>query len=122
MPIKSVKFFEAPNSNAPMIVTGSWDRTIKYWDLRTSAAVASIDCKDRVYSLDANKDVLVVGTASQDLHIIDLKNPGYIAESRTSPLKYQTRVVACSRDAKAFVVGGIDGRVTYQAVSPAESS
>jgi mRNA export factor len=122
MPIKSVKFFEAPNSNTPMVVTGSWDKTIKYWDLRTEAPVASVDCIERVYSLDVKKDILVVGTASQDIHIIDLKNPGTIAETRKSPLNYQTRAVACSNDAKTFAIGSIEGRVGYQAISPNESS
>ncbi|KAG9238066.1 WD40-repeat-containing domain protein [Amylocarpus encephaloides] len=115
-PIKSMAFFEAPGSNAPMVVTGSWDKTIKYWDLRTELPVATADCKERVYSLDVNEDVMVVATAGEKICLVDLKNPGLITDFRPSSLTSQTRVVKVSRDRKAFVVGGIEGRVAYQTI------
>jgi hypothetical protein len=44
-----------------MIVTGSWDRTVKYWDLRQSTAAASLNCQNKVYSMDVKDKVCSLG-------------------------------------------------------------
>lgn len=96
-----------------MVVTGSWDKTIKYWDLRQQQPVGSVNLPERVYTMDASRDLLVVGTADNHIQVINLKNPGTVFESRASPLKWQTRVVACFPDASGFVVGSIEGRCAF---------
>jgi mRNA export factor len=122
MPIKCIKFFEPAGSHAPMAVTGSWDKTIKYWDLRTPNAVGTIDCGERIYSLDVKKDTLVIATASNEIHIVNLRDPGRILETRKSPLTHQLRVVTLAVDGDHFAVGSIEGRVGYQRVSGNETS
>lgn len=94
-PIRSVRFFDAPNSNAPMVVTGSWDRTVRYWDLRTPTPAAQIALPERVYSLDVRNKLLVIATADQQLHLVNLDNWGATWRTRVSPMKYQSRVVTC---------------------------
>jgi mRNA export factor len=116
-PIRSVRFFEAPNTNAPMVVTGSWDRTIKYWDLRTPTPVAQLTFPDRVYSLDTKKKLLVIATADRNLHLVDLNNWGAVWRTRESPLKHQSRVVTCFLDGSGFALGGIEGRISFQHAS-----
>jgi mRNA export factor len=115
-PIKSVKFFELPNSNQAMIVTGSWDKTIKYWDTRQSQPVASVQCQERVYTLDVKKNLLVVGTADRYINVINLSEPNKFYKTLQSPLKWQTRVVSCFSDATGFAVGSIEGRCAIQYV------
>lgn len=115
-PIRSVRFFTPPNSNAEMIVTGSWDKTIKYWDLRQSTAVATVQCQERVYTMDVAKNLLVVGTADRYINIINLGDPGKIYKTLQSPLKWQTRVISCFPDASGFAVGSIEGRCAIQYV------
>jgi len=115
-PIKAVKFFELPNSNQAMIVTGSWDKTIKYWDLRQQQPVASVQCQERVYSLDVKKNLLVVGTADRYINVINLSEPNKFYKTLQSPLKWQTRVVSCFSDATGFAVGSIEGRCAIQYV------
>jgi mRNA export factor len=106
-----------------MVVTGSWDKRIKYWDLRTDSAVVTVDCNERVYSLDVARDLLIVATASQHVLVIDLKNPGTIRESRKlDHLNSQIRAVACSSDAKTFIIGAMEGRAYHQIVDPPKSS
>jgi mRNA export factor len=115
-PIRCVRFFEAPNSNAQMIVTGSWDKTIKYWDLRSQAAVATVQCQERVYTLDVKKNLLVVGTADRYINVVNLSEPTKFYKTLQSPLKWQTRVVSCFPDASGFAVGSIEGRCAIQYV------
>lgn len=104
-----------------MLVTGSWDKTVKYWDLRSQAPVASITCQDRVYSMDVrhnastnNTDLLVVATAERWINVVDLKNPGTFFKSIQSPLKWQTRVVSTFNDASGYAIGSIEGRCAIQ--------
>lgn len=101
----------------PMLATGSWDKTVRYWDLRTPAPVATLACQERVYSMDIRDKLLVIGTAEKHVHIVDLENPTTIFETRPSPLKEQTRVVSCFIDASGFAVGSIEGRCGFQYVA-----
>lgn len=113
-PIRCVRFVEVPGSAGPVLATGSWDKTVKYWDLRQSTAVASVACQDRVYSMDARNKLLVVATADRYLNVISLDKPTVTYKTLQSPLKWQTRVVSCFGDGTGFAVGSIEGRCAIQ--------
>ncbi|KAG0651951.1 Nucleoporin GLE2 [Hyphodiscus hymeniophilus] len=113
-PIRSLRFFELPSSGSPMLATGSWDKTIKYWDLRQSAPAAVLHCPDRVYSMDIKKDILVVATAELHINIVKLNEPTRFLSAGKSPLAHQTRVVSCFNDASGYAVGSTEGRCAFQ--------
>ncbi|KAI1846965.1 hypothetical protein JX265_006837 [Neoarthrinium moseri] len=121
-PIKCVKFFDPPNSNAPMAVTGSWDKTIKYWDLRSPNPVGSITAQERVYTMDVRNSLLVVGTADRYINVINLADPLKFYKTLQSPLKWQTRVVSCFTDASGFAIGSIEGRCAIQYVEEKDAT
>ncbi|KFY81590.1 hypothetical protein V500_11270 [Pseudogymnoascus sp. VKM F-4518 (FW-2643)] len=121
-PIRCVRFFDAPGSAAPMLVTGSWDKTVKYWDLRTPNAVATINCQERVYTMDVKDNLLVIGTADRYINVVNLTKPTEFYKTLQSPLKWQTRVVACFKDAAGFGVGSIEGRCAMQYVEEKDAS
>ena len=52
-----------------MLVTGSWDRTVKYWDLRQPNPVHSQQMPERVYAMDVRYPLLVVGTAARRIQV-----------------------------------------------------
>ncbi|KAK8099077.1 Poly(A)+ RNA export protein [Apiospora kogelbergensis] len=91
-PIKCAKFFESPQSNSTMLVTGSWDKTIKYWDLRQSTPVGTVTAQERIYSMDVRNNLLVVGTADRYINVVNLQDPLKFYKTLQSPLKWQTRV------------------------------
>jgi len=99
-----------------MLVTGSWDKTVKYWDLRQQTPAATLACQDRVYTMDVRDKLLVIGTAERWCNVVNLDNPGTIYKSLQSPLKWQTRVVSCFADASGFAIGSIEGRCAIQYV------
>ena len=56
-------------NNAQMVVTGSWDKTLRYWDLRSPNPVHTQPLAERVYALDVRGPLLVVGTANRRLNV-----------------------------------------------------
>ncbi|KZF25703.1 WD40 repeat-like protein [Xylona heveae TC161] len=121
-PIRTVRFIEAPGSGSPMLVTGSWDKTVKYWDLRQSNPVATLQCQERVYTMDVKDRLLVIGTADRYINVVNLNDPTKFYKTMQSPLKWQTRVVSCFNDATGFAVGSIEGRCAIQYVEDKDSN
>ncbi|KIX07681.1 uncharacterized protein Z518_02335 [Rhinocladiella mackenziei CBS 650.93] len=119
-PVRSCCF--ATINNAPILITGSWDKTVKYWDLRSPNPVATLQCQERVYTMDVRNKLLVIGTADRYINIVDLNSPEKFYKSIQSPLKFQTRVVSCFTDATGFAVGSIEGRCAIQYVEEKDSS
>lgn len=113
---------DVPGQATPVLVTGSWDKTVKYWDLRQSTPVASVQCQERIYSIDSKNNLMVVATADRYINIIELNKPTEFYKTMQSPLKWQTRVVTCFTDASGFAVGSIEGRCAIQYVEEKDSS
>lgn len=111
-PIRCLRWMST--SNAQALVSASWDKTLKYWDLRSPNPIGVVQLPERAYSMDINGELLVVATAERHLCIINLNNPMQIFKDIPSPLKWQTRVVSCYHNATGFAVGSIEGRVGLQ--------
>jgi WD40 repeat protein len=52
-----------------MLVTGSWDKTIRYWDLRQPNPVHTQTLPERVYAMDVTHPLLVVGLANRRIQV-----------------------------------------------------
>jgi len=116
-PVRSVRFVDVPNVGAPIIASGSWDKTIRYWDLRQPSAIATIKLDERVYAMDANAGVLCAATADNNMHFVNLaSDPSQIVRKSKSPLAHQTRSVSVSHDGSRWAAGGIEGRAAAQSV------
>ncbi|KAL7750867.1 RNA export factor gle2 [Sorochytrium milnesiophthora] len=113
-PIKCIRWYEDGNNR--ILVTGSWDKTVKYWDTRTPTPVGSLQLPERCYAMDIVNQLMVVATAERHIVVVDMRNPGQIFRTIESPLKYQTRTIACFLDASGFAIGSIEGRVGIQYV------
>lgn len=114
-PIRCVQTIQAGGND--MLVTGGWDKMVKYWDLRSDKPVAQLEVKDRVYTMDTRGEMLVVGTADRWIHVIDLKNPTTSYKVIQSPLKWQTRVCSIFTPTNnGYAIGSIEGRCAIQYV------
>jgi len=98
------------------LVTASWDKTIKYWDGKSQQPAATLTLPERAYCTDVRYPLMVVATADRKLVIINLTNPQTIYNTVASPLKYQSRCVACFPDQQGFCLGSIEGRVAVHHV------
>ena len=54
-PIRKVKWVK----EFPGLVTGSWDKTCKFWDTRAPTAQASVDLPERLYAMDVKVRLFV---------------------------------------------------------------
>ncbi|KAG5642722.1 hypothetical protein DXG03_002298 [Asterophora parasitica] len=122
-PIKVVRWIDVA-SGPGLLATGSWDKTIKYWDLRASQPVASVTLPERCYTFDVQYPLMVVGTAERHIQIFNLTNPNTPYKTLASPLKWQTRVVSCftASTTSGFAVGSVEGRVAIQYVEDKDSA
>ncbi|KAF7330269.1 hypothetical protein MVEN_02464800 [Mycena venus] len=120
-PIKAVRWVDTPQGG--ILATGSWDKTVKYWDLRTPTPIATVQLPERCYSMDVQYPFLVVGTAERHIQVYNLANPTTLYKSMQSPLKLQTRVVSCFKASakQGFAVGSVEGRAAFQYIEDKDS-
>ena len=113
------------------VVSGSWDRTLKLWDVRASeACVGTFEQPDKVLSLCARAPaaaagqppLLVLTTAGRQVMIIDLRKPTETLQHRESSLKCQTRCVAQMPSGEGYTIGSVEGRVAVEYIDPATES
>ena len=64
-PVKVIRWVKAPNYTA--LMTGSWDKTLKFWDTRSPNPIMSIDLGERCYVADVDFPMAVVGTANRGM-------------------------------------------------------
>lgn len=74
---------------------GGWDKCLKYWDCRSPTPALQVTLPERVYAMDVNHPLLVVGCADRHIWVYNLAQPDKPYKQVQSPLKWQTRCVAC---------------------------
>ena len=72
--------------------------------------------------MDIKYPLMVVATAERKMVVVNLTNPDRIYATINSPLKYQSRCVACFPDQQGFCLGSIEGRVAVHHVHDRDSS
>jgi cell cycle arrest protein BUB3 len=114
--IKCVDF----SSFQDVVITGSWDSTVKLWDPRAATpCTGTYKQPERIYTMSLSNDKLVVGTAGRHVHIYDFRNMKEPQQRRESSLKYQTRCLRCGPDGSGYALSSIEGRVAMEYFDPA---
>lgn len=120
-PIRNLRWID---QNGGVLATGSWDKTVKYWDMRSPQPIATAQLSERCYTMDFVWPYLVVGCAERKIHVFDVsQSPTNPIISMESPLKWQTRVISCFQrqdppgtppSPPGYAVGSVEGRVAIQ--------
>lgn len=120
-PIKTCHWIKATNYSC--LMTGSWDKTLKFWDTRSATPIMSINLPERCFCADVDYPMAVVSTAGRHVIVYQLDGKPTEYKRLDSPLKFQHRCVAIFRDKKkvptGFALGSVEGRVAIQYVNPA---
>eukprot|EP00866_Antonospora_locustae_P002300 jgi/Antlo1/2300/2 len=109
--IKAVKFYNN------LLISGSFDKTLKFWDLRTTSPVHTINLSERVFCMDLNRDMLSVSLAGNKVSVYDLRN-NCQEKTLTTKLFWQVRSICSGNDNETVIVGGIEGKAEVLTVSP----
>jgi len=104
------------SKDANVLITGSWDRTIKFWDPKStnSQPQSSYTLPERVYHMDLVNNTLVVALASRLFHIYDIRNMKEPISERESSLKFMTRALACMVNGQGYATGSVEGRIAVE--------
>ncbi|KAL9921986.1 protein Rae1-like [Glossina fuscipes fuscipes] len=119
-PVKTCHWIKG--SKYACLMTGSWDKTIKFWDTRSSNPMLSLNLPERCYCADVDYPIAVVGTAGKNVIVYSLENTPTEFKRQEGLLKYQHRAIAVCRDKKqnptGYAVGSIEGRVVLKYLNP----
>lgn len=94
-----------------LLISASWDKTIKFWKVSEGKCVYSIPMPERVYACRVKDNLMVAACADKKLYFFDVTKPEKPWKIMDTPLKYQTKSLAIFPDKKGFAVGSIEGRV-----------
>ena len=130
-PIRAIHRATVGGSNC--LVTGSWDKTLSYWDPRTPRQLAKVQLDERVYAMDVNRSSMVValgGQTTRKVCIFDLSrsHDRPLWELPSSPLKFQTRCVRIFHDLnnqgrpQSFAISSIEGRCAIRRLDQGEDT
>ncbi|KAG5189817.1 WD40-repeat-containing domain protein [Tribonema minus] len=97
-----------------LLATGSWDKTIRFWDMKQPNPVHTMTLSERVYDLEVRDNWLVVCTADRKNSVYNLGANCKLESVAESTLKYQTRCAAIFPDQTGYAVGSIEGRVAIE--------
>jgi WD40 repeat protein len=99
-PVKCVGFLPTTG----MVVSGGWDKKLKFWDARQPNPLGVFDMPDRVHAMDVRGNLLVVATNDRQIIAYDVSGQPREHSRMESPLKYQTRSLAVFPDQTGFAI------------------
>ncbi|KAL9933285.1 hypothetical protein V8E36_008003 [Tilletia maclaganii] len=144
MPVSRIRYSKETN----LLISGSWDRTLKIWDPSTRRLLRTIQLGEKVLAMDvsppystvklagASPPRLAVGLTNRRVNIYDLtqwaaaaersargedttEEEWEPAESRESTLKFMFRDLRCMPDGSGFALSSVEGRVSVDFFDPA---
>eukprot|EP00919_Chromeraceae_sp_WS-2016_P081540 GHVR01192560.1.p1 GENE.GHVR01192560.1~~GHVR01192560.1.p1 ORF type:complete len:412 (-),score=85.46 GHVR01192560.1:124-1359(-) len=93
------------------LVSGGWDRKLKYWKVNPPQLAHEVQLSERVYAMDVKYPVMIVGTADRQVYIFNLQQPHKAHKQMSMPhLKCQTRCLSIFPDKLGFTAGSVEGR------------
>ncbi|CAJ0578419.1 unnamed protein product, partial [Mesorhabditis spiculigera] len=110
------------NSAYSCLMTGSWDKTLRFWDMRqlpTQSSMQTIQLPERVYAADVSYPMAAVVLANRVIKVYNLEGGPQEFKPFESQLKMQTRCVSIFKDRATNQPAGFAyGRVAVQYLNP----
>ncbi|OLP92511.1 Poly(A)+ RNA export protein [Symbiodinium microadriaticum] len=109
-----------------LVVSGSWDKTLRFWSPQQPQPVNTVQLPDRVFAMDVKPPLIVVALADRQMLTFDLSQGASSlrtpSTSMYSALKMQTRAVCCFPSRAGYAAGGIEGRCSVKNLQDASKT
>ncbi|KAG2221048.1 hypothetical protein INT45_009706 [Circinella minor] len=110
LPVRCVRWSSETNN----LYTGSWDKTLRVWDERSTEAVQKHDLPQKVFSMDISNNRLVVAMANRQIFVYDIRNMTEPWQTCETTLRYMLKSIRCMPNGEGYACSSIEGRVALE--------
>jgi cell cycle arrest protein BUB3 len=108
-----------------ILYSGSWDKTLKAWDVRqpsSSTLIQTHILPEKVFTMDVQQHHLIVGLSKRLIYIYDTRQMKEPMQKRESSLKYMTRCIRGFPSGEGFAIACTEGRVAVELIDPSDEA
>lgn len=109
-------------SSIGLIISGSWDKTIKGWSINSSSPTFTTSVSDKVYAIANAEHFLAVGTADKNVSVFDIRKTSQPFITRPSGFAQHIRSITWLNDNEGYAVASSEGRVAVEYVTSAKKA
>lgn len=103
--VKAVK-----NFNNQYLISGSFDKTLKFWDLKSPQPIHTAPLSSKVYGMSLSGSILGVALSDKTIQVYDMMNPT-VPVAYATRFTYSIRAVGVCSDMDAFAVGSVEAKI-----------
>lgn len=115
-PIKAISV----NTSNGLILSGSWDKTIKGWNINAPHDAFSATMSDKIYAMAITDNFIAVGTADKNVSVYDTRNLKEPFSVKSLGFSYHIRNVCWVQNNSGYAVSSSEGRVAVEFVTSAK--
>lgn len=105
-----------------LIISGSWDKTIKGWAINSPTYVFSTTVSDKVYAMAAADHFLAIGTADKNVSVFDVRKIDQPFAIRPTGFEYHIRSLAWLQNNEGYAVASSEGKVAVEYVTSSKKA
>ena len=105
-----------------LIITGSWDKTIKGWTINAPNAAFSTNASDKVYAMATADHFIAVGTADKNVSVFDVRKVAQPFAIRNSGFTQHIRSITWLNTGEGYAVASSEGRVAVEFVTSSKKA
>ncbi|OLL22057.1 Mitotic checkpoint protein BUB3 [Neolecta irregularis DAH-3] len=106
------------NSDSSLLISGSWDKSLKLYDSKSGNSAGDICLPEKVYTMATVNTKVIVGMANRKVYIFDTRNFKMPLQKRESSLKFMTRTIECMPNGEGYISTSVEGRVAVEFFDP----
>lgn len=118
LPVSCLQFLSIPQVMDQLLITGSWDGKLRWWDLRQQNFLKEENLGEPIFCIDGQRSVPMLAAATGRLvHIYDLHSMQKFKELAVPDVvKFNIRCITCAPQLDGVGIGSSEGRVSFISV------
>lgn len=96
------------------VYTGSWDKTLRVWDITNLRQEYSIDLEHKVFSMDLRDGKLAVALSNRQTYIYSVQDMSAPWQTREMSLRYMLKCIRLMPNGQGYACSSVEGRVAIE--------